>query len=98
MGHGRSQRAVGTLLRPSFAQEIETGDTEEASGQTAQVFQFRRTGPVAEESHHSDPEVEAARKKKISRILGVAIEKLDDDQLGSLLDAVERITGAAHSD
>ena len=95
MSQGRPQRAAGRLLRPSFVNEVETDGAVEVTQQSARVFDFRRTSPVPEESHRREPDCEAVRKKKISRIVGVAIEKLDDDQLGSLLAAVERIVCAA---
>ena len=92
MSNGKSQRAAaGRLLRVSFADEIETAGSRAACGEPARVLEFRPS-PVAEEPRFQEPERKAARNKKISRILGVAIEKLDDGQLDSLLMAVERIT------
>jgi len=91
MSNGKSQRAAGSLLRVSFADEVETAGSGATSGEPARVLEFR-PNTVAEESRFQEPERNAARNKKISRILGVAIEKLDDGQLDSLLMAVERIT------
>jgi hypothetical protein len=91
MSNGKSQRAAGRLLRVSFADEVETAGAGATSGEPARVLEFR-PNTVAEESRFQEPERNAARNKKISRILGVAIEKLDDGQLDSLLMAVERIT------
>jgi hypothetical protein len=91
MSNGKSQRAAGRLLRVSFADEIEPAGSGATAGEPARVLEFR-ANTVAEQSRFQEPERNAARNKKISRILGVAIEKLDDGQLDSLLMAVERIT------
>jgi hypothetical protein len=85
----------GNLLRLPIQSEGAHSDGQ-VSGGTAPVLDFRKPGQAPKDVVPYEPRYELTYTQKIVRIVDAVIERLNDDQLDSLLLAVEQITGCEH--
>jgi hypothetical protein len=85
----------GNLLRLPIHSEHAHSDGQ-VSGATAPVLDFRKPDQSAKDAMPYKSQYDLTYTQKIVRIVDAVIERLNDDQLDSLLLAVEQITGCEH--
>jgi hypothetical protein len=82
----------GNLLRLPIQSDGAHSDGQ-VSGGTAPVLDFRKPDQAAKDAVPYKSRYELTYPQKIVRIVDAVIDRLNDDQLDSLLLAVEQITG-----
>jgi hypothetical protein len=74
------------------ARDVEGGISQEPS-EPARVLGFAKPDVTAKSEEREKPSISLTRSQKIRRIVELAIDKMDDDQLEALVIAIEDITG-----
>jgi hypothetical protein len=94
--HNTPQPPDNLLRLPIHSEGAHTDG--QLSGGTAPVLDFRKPDTPGKTSVPYKSRYELTYTQKIVRIVDAVIERLSDDQLDSLLTAVEQITGYQHQD
>jgi hypothetical protein len=93
MSKRNTNEPANNLLRLPTQADLRAVVSAPIPGKLGRVLDFRKPDLQARDHAPYASPYEMTYKQKIVRIVGVAVGKLDDDQLDSLLIEVERITG-----
>ena len=93
MSKRNTNAPANNLLRLPIQTDVTAIVSAPGPAEPARVLDFRKPDLKASDHQPYASPYEMTHKQKVIRIVDLAIGKLDDDQLDSLVIEVERITG-----